>query len=525
MYRILIADDDKLIREDILSLIDWEKQGFVIAAQASNGQEALDILNNDRIDIVITDIYMPIIDGVELIKTAKPLYPDIEFIVISNYDDFVFVKDAMKYGACDYILKYEIDQDNFTVLLENFKTRTYEKQTAKIRVENIIESNEKYFDKWFWERIGSHLGQTGGIDIKHNEGCYIPILVEFELKDKIKIYNEFNYGNYPDQLPVDEAVVFQNVKEHYSAQLNKNTWLILFGYKEKSFLYINNECLVAVKSFAKEVKGHGQYESFIVVGNICLNVFELEKNISVIRQCMEERFYAGYGNIVNCGTIKPFAEEIKDELLTQVHRNILECVNNNCWDDLIACIDELVKRIKIKRYKPSVVYKYMYQITIEINMKMEEKCPNTDVHKVISYESFKSINTIDVMKIYFVQMLKSLSTEKGRYSYVTRGEIRKAVEYINANYVRDITLNDLAENVGLSRNYLCRLFKEETGENFIDFLNKLRVKKAKIILAGGNTKTYEVAMSVGINDYRYFCRIFRNITGMRPNEYKKTSII
>ena len=143
MCDIIIVDDDKLIREDVKTIMEWEKYGFRIVGEANNGMDAIKLINSSHVDIVITDIYMPILNGIELIRSVKSSHPDIKFLVISNYDDFGFVKEAMKLGASDYLLKYEIEKNNLIFLIENLKREIVEEKRLKNDAMNKFIMNDK----------------------------------------------------------------------------------------------------------------------------------------------------------------------------------------------------------------------------------------------------------------------------------------------------------------------------------------------------------------------------------------------
>ena len=196
MHKVLIVDDDWLILEDICNLINWENCGFQAPLTAQSAGQALKILEEIPVELVITDISMPEISGVELILQAKQICPDIVFAVLSNYDDFLYVKEAMKAGAVEYLLKYEIERENLKKFLMQMEKEIQAKKRSMQEQEQLFQmQKDARYDLGclFWQQVYQDqldyrrmYDQALRLEIPVNGGAWIPVLAEFEDREKLK---------------------------------------------------------------------------------------------------------------------------------------------------------------------------------------------------------------------------------------------------------------------------------------------------------------------------------------------------
>jgi two-component system, response regulator YesN len=364
--KVLIVDDEILVRKGISMGVDWKSLGFDEVKEASNGQDAFEYAKKEFPNLVLTDIKMPKMDGIELIEKLKTYCPDTVIIVLSCVDDVEYVRKSMMFGgAVDYILKLSLSTED---LYEIVKKATIHLRTEKSQIGK--------------EFTGSEINQNNLM----NEPCYFAISKEVE---KLIIKN----------------------------------------------LEICN--LEALKSVIR-------------------SIFEEAKRLGVCK----ENFYV---------------------------RN-----------DLLAFMNDEIKKQQgdIGQLSINGVHPY----------KFVEESKN-----IYELEN-RVLNVIDEVIPYLNQLRNS------NYSL----DIDKAVKYILENYKDNITLSDVGALVGLNTAYLSRKFKEETGTNFIDFVNTVRINKAKGYLRESNLQMYEIATAVGFSNDTYFSRMFKAIEGISPKQFQKS---
>lgn len=514
--KVLIVDDDRIIREDIKHLINWESNGYELIADAANGMEALEIIHSTHVDIIFTDIYMPVMNGVELIKAVKRESQETQIIVMSNYDDFSYVKDAMKYGALDYFLKYQINDSSLLTILNSAAS-----EVEKARKENKEKSylmkvayqekrkNQKHF---FKELIN---------------GCYVPEFavkkaeeLEIELPgwDFLTIYVQLEPQTEINA--IDFNSVFQNVT-HYNIILDEEM-AFLVHFNEKSYLFMQNEIRDIVKKLSDCLRCT---KNIIVYSYNCIHLKSLSSEISEMRNASKLYFYTGTDSMHLNQNSYPFRKELDDKKLEELENRIINAVKRAGCEEFNDAVHSLVLDFCNQKYHPDIVVselKLLLQRIIKVIRGFHHY--NTDVLTLLNnllYELDSKFITLyeiedklkEILKRYFERSEQSVPD-------VTKTEISNAIKYIQKNYKKNITLAELAEYVNLSKNHLCMLFKQETGENFTDYVNKLRINEAKLLIAEKNYHVKEASYEVGINNERYFCKLFKKFTGCSPMEYK-----
>ncbi|MGE5614299.1 MAG: response regulator [Bacillota bacterium] len=508
MLKVLIVDDEKLIRQDLKSMIDWAANGFEIVGDVGNGLQAINTINSKNVDIVITDIYMPVLDGVELIKRVKSEKKDIKFLVISNYDDYRYVKDAMKYGASDYILKYEIDHDNLLQLLNAIK-------------DEIRASGENRRSKLeeLWKRILIEQGSGPGL-----------------LKEVTKI-NSINGKNYVLLLiDCDNAIQSSAIYNVLACEcengsvvsIAEKVWCVILWHEKTSFMVIRDNALNIAKRLLSVL---GKYTAGvnIVVGNVCGDIQKITHEYACTSRYLEYKFYYGPNSIIFRDMQPDFSNDLTQ--LKKLGEKITQDIILGRQKDANENIHELFNDISNKKYPPGMVYDFLLDLLHNLNSRLNLSLLDMEkiygVNCILSSEIKKHTyiqelkkwlgNTVDrIMQYCIDRILISV-----RNSEIGRKEIKKVIDYMHQNYMKELTLDHLANYTGFSKNYFCRLFKEEVGEGFIDCLNRIRVEMAKYYLSHTNDRISDIAAKVGIKEYRYFCNIFKKLTGVRPNEYKR----
>lgn len=404
MYKIMVVDDEPIVSLTIKAICNWEENGIEICCEASNGKQALKLLKeHSDIDIVITDLNMPIMDGIDLIKSIKEENLNQKLIVLSSHKDYGLVREAFKLGVEDYILKTEIDENN---LLELIKT-----------VINKIEKEGKQ-KKYITQEETKLLKQ--GILKSLLENSSTLKLEKQHIKNNIKLGE-------------------QNICAFY---------ILIDDYEKIEQRYIND------------------------LSNFILSVQNTIKNIIGKEH---------YGE-----TISISAQEYV----------ILYSNENEEKDYIDKKINTLLEDIK------SSLFNYM-NITATIGVSSLTN-------------GYENINNI-YKEAENSARLKVQSKEK-KYSHV----IQRALKYIKSKYHDpDLALKDVSSHVELSDNYFSVLFSNEVGISFKEHLINLRVNKAKELITDSNLKIYEICEEVGYKNVEHFSRIFKKVTGLSPNGFKK----
>lgn len=484
---VFLVDDDMLIREDIKALYPWEKEGFTIVGEASNGNDAISWLEKGCADIVITDIAMPNGDGIDLIRWLKSRQFDGEIIVMSNYDDFDYVKEAMKLGAFDYCLKYKLSPESLLCLLEKASNSIGEKRAKE-----------------------SYSGMTQGQLLRECiKGTYSPK----EQKDFVQTSLLSNAYYLLFLKLLDQTQTFysfiKNIsihqKDRIALQLMDRDAVILFPVIREG------PHQAATQQVALEICEKLAGKAIVVYEVQPAEILSFGPKINEMRQSALQYFYSQELVIRNQPGIS-FENNIPSSSKRSFEHALIsraEALDRIGFENLI---EEVIVFFEKENTHPRVVSTFFHNLMFSISQKME-------VPDLAQAVSFDEINSLVLLRselkrwcdYYFLVHVDS-----------NRPEIIRAIHYIYANYMRDISLEAISQEAYMSKNHFCTLFRKETGDNFIVYLQKVRIEKAKIYLRNPEFRIQEVAEKVGIDNYRYFSTLFHKYTGMSPSQFRES---
>jgi two-component system response regulator YesN len=511
MLKILIADDETPIREWIEFCINKSVEKYEIVPLASNGVEALEIFQQTLADIAFIDIKMPIMDGMELMKQIKLLKPSTEVIVLTAYGDFEYARTAVKYGALEYILKTEINDRMIQELLMKASQKIGSQHGADDR--NL---NAQYLKREvFMRRMVAQSEDTVTITEKELQEQHI------KLKNNFLFAMAIKYGQ--TNLPVAHGSDFV-IPDHNRIQnvegfiYDKNIFVLLANLVNIPSLM---EQKVTLSEFARELRQNHHctlgisniYEGLKYVGIV------VEEAVGILRQ----EFYNGEGGINQMTGITD-NEALLKQLKAQ-ENSLRETVEKN---GIIAAEDGLDRILKfIEDHQISNIDEVKKKCSQMIDFVYKQVRGGRET----GLDSFYAFNE-EIARINNFQALQSYVREKiseavgaGRkksnsYSYT----IAKAVDYINLHYVEPINLTSVARVAHLNPEYFCRLFKEETGCKFSNYLTNLRLGQAVKLLENSDYKVYEIAEMVGYSNLSYFSTLFKKYYGVSPFDFRNCNI-
>ncbi|MBR4290225.1 MAG: helix-turn-helix domain-containing protein [Oscillospiraceae bacterium] len=490
MFRVLIVDDDKLIVDDLTSLLDWNALDCSLPDSATNGRQALSLLQAESYDIVLTDISMPIMDGVELIRKAKEQNVAAVFLVISNYDDFVLVKEAMKHGAVEYLLKYEITAESLAQQIQYAQDIHKKNNLSLPRREDVLNQQKLKIRKLYRQETKDY-----AIKLPVTSGVWVPITLILFGK------------NSNDQIERITQIAEQALHESECAisvlsGVGDNKLLLLLSIENPSYLL----SLRIVMNYLQALLSQARSESLLIaasIGRFCHEELELGAYIFNLKDQDQHYFYLKpYGVIQNHQSKVQSEVSFDFSVWTGICRNM---VPNEAVNKLME----------------------FFQANWVAKDRVKSNCAKLIASIVSTQETDTSVAEIwaantawDISKI-LLRFLEEQSLVAVNSQGSVRMEIRKVLKYIAENYGKQISLSDLADTACLSPNYFCRIFKSETGLNYTEYLSKYRLEQAKRLLRSTTLRTHEIAEQVGFRDYRYFCRIFKDATGLTCSEFRR----
>ncbi len=531
MLKVMVVDDEPIVRLALKSLVNWENHGFDLCCEAANGKQALEIYkNNPDIKIIITDINMPVMDGLELISAIKEKEDGCGIVVLSAYDDYNLVRKSFKLGVMDYILKNDMDPDNILKLLEGIASKIkLEDGTGRDKSEQGIEIN-LLKEKFLRELI--ELGE-----VEDPEGNAIRLKLQFGknnilaccllIDDFLTVTERYqSHGLKTLTTSVNNAIrqILNEINTGEVLCISPQEYLIVFSFE--------NLNTIQAREKAVEILGKIKYSlrNYINV-NISIGVSSIRSGFSNIALLYREaqanvklRFFLGKGRVIFPeNAVSLINKDIntiigKEPLFTLA----LKEINKEMALEELGKLLELIKNSNCSNFDKSYAC-YMEIIYMLINFLKERNEDITGVlgdnlnfyNTITRFETQEEIN--DWIKNLVVMIIDYIVEKKD--IKVNRAIIR-VQEFVRENYNKDINLKAASEFVGLSESHLSYIFTKMTGETFTDYLTRIRIEKAKELLEKTNLKVYEVSVSVGYANAEHFSRVFKRITGSSPNSYK-----
>ncbi|HHV97834.1 MAG TPA: response regulator [Clostridiaceae bacterium] len=487
LFKLVVIDDDLPIREE-LKRFNWDSLDIEFAGEAENGYTGLNLCRKERPDIIFLDIIMPVMDGLEMLKFIKDELPESQVVILTCHKDYKYMREALKMGVSDYILKTNLEDEEIISVIKRVKENllNFRSESKKDDIKNKLKSSTV-----FREFL------TTNQDIPINNlpplkfPC-IPIIILTNIPTfTSKIYNylfesEFNKYHW---FILDTSRTVMIIEDYTPAEYKKNIGIL---YKNIS-----------------EILEHASL--FIIQGKISQNHYELRYSYNIAKTCEKLIFYKEDGGIIDYDskTFNQLNENMQNDLKSKIS---LALKSNLPFEKFIK--EDFYNWAKNNYIDPCKLKSLIFLILEEWTGKDLDK--NNEI-----FISFMETNCLTLGEFINI-ILERLSPYVKKQSY--RPEVRQAISLIKELMHKPITLSKIANEVGLSPNYLNKLFIDETGMSFKEYLLEQRLNKAKKLLNDTSYKVYEIAEMVGIPNYRYFSFLFKNKTGYSPKEYATISL-
>lgn len=528
---VLIVDDEIRINKLIEKLIKWESLGLSFAGSADNGATALSFIKQFNPDIVITDIRMPIINGLELIRLTKEFNPNTRIIVISGYKEFEYAHKALQYGVNDYLLK-PINEDELNSVLHKIVEafQVADQRTADQKKANrIINQSEQILKSNFLNNLIDNSKNINSMiasetyNIALDAPCYTSFVVKLDCLN-INSINE----NLEQVVTGKITNIIQNNLKEVVTEAIVTTKKFMFIYcivnyfdtEKKLFKSSLRKILLETQEYLSNLEC---YMVTIGLSNERGDIGEIRFAISEAYQAVQNRIKLGVEKIIsinhlNCTDINP-----AEDYLAPHFKTLLTSIENYSDINFEQAINDIYS---IFMTNVNLDYSACYEIADNI---VDFFTGHQNFNKAEFSKQVALIKT-QCMHAYSISALKNiLKSRLGAWlkaglqsvEFLNGRPVRTAKEYIQTHYNKKITLEDIADIVDLNPVYFSTLFKKETGSNFSTYLLNIRIAKAKSLLKEGNDTIAAVAEKVGYKDARFFSQTFTKEVGVKPVVFRK----
>lgn len=502
MLTILIVDDDKREREGIESLI-YENNYKLKVYKVKNGEEAFKMLSNKDYDILLTDIKMPFMDGIELIQNAHAINPSMISIIYSAYGDFEYAQQAVNLGVMRYLLK-PIQRTEFVKLFREVIDICKSKQQLKL-ADAKRESELK--KKILTSDIVNLIDRNGNTEYLLKKIIKMDTRLEKKITPILLSSYQADFYNYWDTIKFDLKNFFP--EEPLLILIESNQILLLIFENNKSDIDKFAEWLKSIsdKFFTINLS--------IVVGEVIHSIVELKQELFLMQELMDYQFFSSNSFILYRG----YQESVKNSTtLVEAHlANILAYVLVNDTEGIKSEIDMIIDSIKHDDIT-SISVKYIFT---EIVKKIYESY-QLDIELDSIVKSIYLATNLNEIKNRVINLLKNIENDftdnRPRNSLVTDAIIMIKKEFSNI----DLSLSLVAENLKISPAYLSTLFKIEMGVNFSKYVTNLRLEKSKTLLLQTSLKIAEISKRVGYLNDSYYISLFKAKEGISPTQFRES---
>lgn len=502
MYRILIVDDEKIERTGIKFLLGQLEEKFEIY-EAVNGKEAVSWLQNNRVDILMTDVKMPFMDGLQLLEQVYQLYPDMMKIIISGYGEFSYAQKAMQFGVEEYILK-PVDPAEFGAsmkkLIKSLDERKAEENTKQLRI--------TFFKEYVLNAI---LNGTEITELEKMAEGYYPLefLQDYRRMMLIELNGKYFGGTEASHNP--EFLAELGDKVDY---LNLNTQQSVLLFKEESSDW---KGIASGICDSIQKKCNGELKCHVAISSGISDPSQLIERYHEVELLMENRFYSLDSSIYMAENEAASAAEVcldDDTLMRQMKQDVRT-------KDVVS-LREHFERLFFN-YSQNQKFSHIYVKFMFTNLlKMLCEAIPEKTEKEMSEDVDKLYRAVDMTGI--CEIIEKNIKQFEAYVQKDEGNIRREVEvvkrYIYAHYGEELSVELLAEQVFLAPSYLSTIFRKETGQNLSKFIKSYRMEKAREMLENTHEKIVMISEKVGYPNVSYFCQNFREYFGISPQKYR-----
>ncbi|MEF2248106.1 response regulator transcription factor [Paenibacillus sp. IITD108] len=544
MYKILIVDDEIFVRMGLKLSIDWESNGFTVIGEASSGTEALEKIQSNVPDIVITDIKMPGMDGVQLIKALSEKYPAVKCIVLSNYNEFELVKEAMKFGAVDYFLKVTIEPEKLIALLHKICAETDNEKSIMNDLSELRQTLRHHRtvidNKFYLDLIKPGLNEEAvrskvkalELDLYDDQGHILLLMLsDYERLSADRFRSDRDLLTFTILNVAEELINDQSSGK--IIECSPGAYAIIVSFKEQADKRAVHSLALRIYT---TIHDYLSMESIVVIGQPFRGGVQLREGLLQLEQMKFLAFYAPTGVVSieqHTGKLtEQWSAQQQGSSVEDIHRaymdirkQIVQFIKLGTGELIPPILSGFLDNCREHQIDPTTVKRYAISIAhlIQDELIMQDANASgslTDKLERVMKQVDSSFNITELKEVCgaFVREYAAWIGKLGHPPI--REEVAKAIDYIRRRYHERVTLEDVAEYISMNKSYFSRLFKQETGEMFHEYLIRTRMEQAQELLLSSDAKISDIAIEVGYNDIFYFNRAFKAYAGMPPSEYR-----
>lgn len=512
MITVLLVDDEAVDLEWLRRRVVGSPLPLQVVGTASSGFNALKLMEDERIDVILSDIRMPIMSGMEFARKAKELNPHVQIVFISGHEDFGYAKEAIQMNASGYLLKPVKDQELQDMLETVCSQVEKERKRHTIVSEALSLVNRELLLRWLADASEEHE--------REHITPFLTTLLEYGAAAAVIEIDDVEW-KIPEQERRSQIRSISSFVEHFALDNNGGTVLASHDQRIVILSPISDERFTAMlEELVEEVRQNFPVTITVGAGSSARDIEELRESYRQAQAALSAKWLVGKNRLIKdvSGTAR------EDKLEPNIEANVEQMLTAILEYDLVAIDDRLLQLFD----KNEIVNQkqYAYNLIIRITSKLHADLlqQNENLYELLKWDAqvLFQFETIDDI----LSWLRRRFFELSELLYVKRQKQKRKLfdnimTYVDERLEQKITLKEVAAHFDFTPNYLSTLFKEEIGILFSDWLNERRMDRVRELLADPCLKVYEIAERVGYKNIIYFNRQFKQFTGMTPGEYRK----
>ncbi len=535
MLKLLIVEDERVLREGILKLLNWDIYDIDTCLIAEDGAQGFELILEEKPDIVITDIRMPKMDGLTMVKNAQDQDMKFETIVLSGYSDFVYARTGMSLGISDYVLKPCLPEDMANAIL---------KVTQKIKLKNSGVAHMEKLQTDLNRNLPIAIEQTlanwcqySGKPLEDRRQSMSELLMKLDYESIHVGVLMLELQSSDMKLPTGEAELMLYAAGNIVKEILTPVYLgkLETFRDEQAIVWVGNlgttiqqlDIDHALKAVQSNLTLYLKLSSSIGIGQLTSTIDTLQSSRAQANKALEARYFHGIGGVFWYDALqsaKDGSDTIwNDEHITQLEAEISQALKTNEYAKALDGVEQWLEQIgKAIAGSPNEVNLKATAFIVTLKNITQQKTITSFPWKdtMIDWsEHLPQIQTFDELSAIIKKIVQNI-VEALKSETVLHRTVQTALVIIHTKYALNLTLDQVARETYVSTSYLSTLFKQELGVNFLDYLHQYRIEQSKVLLRK-NYKVYAVANEVGYQDERHFSTTFKKWTGLTPMQYRK----
>lgn len=530
MYKLVFADDETLVRNNIARLIKWEEYGFTLTGCCANGHELLELAENEQPDLVITDINMPFLDGIEAARQLKKEFPDIKVIFLTGYNEFKYAQQALELQALKYILK-PVTAENIAEVLKEVKQildQEHQIYGNLTMLENFYEKNKDTIQNLFLYDL-----LIGNISVNEVQNKIHSLGIEWLRGNRFRVAVLDNDGNQnPEEWQSVSTellnVAIYNISQELTGNLcigsvlvvNGHVVILFCGFSSENDKGFQQKIGFCVEEIRTAIQRHLKFTITAGMGRMCESYSAIHNSYDEAVSALAYRASIGSNRIIYIEDIEP--QRHQNPVFDRAKETqLLECVKLGNKEEMLQMVEKLIQETACERLESSRIYVLGILMSLireaeNLELDMQQLLQVCNIKKVLELSDREELyRTLVQACVYFFDHLSENRKRSCSKSMLA------AVDYIQQQYMdSELCISMVCEHLHLSESYFRSIFKKELGTTFRNYLTQIRMEHAKQLLCSTNMRNYEIAEKIGYADSHYFSFCFKRFYNMAPNEMR-----